>query len=330
MFAKDNVERRSNEAPVIKKKASFGPFKFKNFFQSSKGKDAGGSGNGISKYREQLAVLAPSKRVNQPSQLHSGTGSLPNRYDQRAPYQSHSQSLPRPVPRPPPICTSFPQGDGFSSPYAPTSTCDSSPNVLPYMAGAGDGWDTPFLPYPPAASRSRHANYNTEFPFPVVPSHQVEDDPMEQLVVQDDNARKGRVTSAAFEYQEFETDVRNSGQLDSSVSSNEYKEGTVTDDLARSTNSHTQSLRKSPLGGQCRNHPTNEQTMRIPRPPAFAPATKQTNDAPRTSSRDRQTAIYRSKLPSFSINRFRGCVFDLGYGAFNATAAVGYPSTRLL
>ncbi|KAJ9099954.1 hypothetical protein QFC21_003962 [Naganishia friedmannii] len=239
---KEHVEARPQEVPTIKKKASFGPFKFKNFFQSNKGKDA----SGIPKHREQLAVLASSNRGNQPSQQYSRTGSLPNRYDQRSTFHSHTQSS-RPVLRPPPICTSFPRGNGFSSPYAPTSTYDSSPigNVLPYMAGAGDGWNTPFLPYPPAVPQAHRTNYNTEFPFPVVPSHLVEDDPMEQLVVQDDAVRKGRVTSVAFEYQEFETDIRNSAHLDSSVSSKENAERYVDDDLESSADTHALSLRKS-------------------------------------------------------------------------------------
>jgi hypothetical protein len=268
---KENIDPRPQQAPpVIKKKASFGPFKFKNFFQSNKGKEASSVVVGFPKHREQpLSVLASSNRVNQPaSQVYSGTASLPsNRYDRRTTFNhSHTHTqLPRPVPRPPPICTSFPRGNSsFSSPYAPSSIYDSSSlsaNALPYKAGAGDGWDTPFLPYPPPAAPPsyRHTNYNnTEFPFPVtiVPFHHVEDDSMEQLLMQDDTAAgRGRVTSAAFEYQEFETDdLRNSTQLGSSVSSNNENTDryatttTVMDNLARDTDACFLSLRKSQSG----------------------------------------------------------------------------------
>lgn len=241
----DLGDSQPHAVPVIKKKSSFGPFKFKNFFQSSKGKDPSGN-NGIRKYKEPLAVLGPSNRVNQPTQVYAGNQS----YDRRTTFHSQQahHHMSRPIPRPPPICTTFPPVNDFASPYAPTSIYNSSPNnALPYMAGAGDGWDTPFLPYPPArAPVSHRTEYNnTEFPFPVVPSQHPEEESMEQLVVPDDHyAGCGtRVTSAAFEYQEFETDVRHSAQLDRSVSSRQSTERyTAADDLE----AHALSARNPP------------------------------------------------------------------------------------
>lgn len=81
------------------------------------------------------------------------------------------------------------------------------------MAGAGDGWNTPF------ATRSgvvpSRSVETPGYPFPAVALHPARQEPQDQLGVPAEAARHERVPSAAFEYQEFETSLRNSGQLSS-------------------------------------------------------------------------------------------------------------------
>lgn len=79
------------------------------------------------------------------------------------------------------------------------------------MSGAGDGWDTPF---PMRADViSPRFTETTGFPFPA--ARRANHEAMELLAVPGDAGRHERVPSAAFEYQEFETSLRNSGQLSS-------------------------------------------------------------------------------------------------------------------
>lgn len=113
-------------------------------------------------------------------------------------------------PRPPLITTSVSRLNSYPSLYANEPSIDGTPVTLPYMYGAGDGWNTPCLPQRDSHSKETNA---TAFPFPPTDISASRNPPTERLTAAADTGRHERVPSAAFEYQEFETSLRSSARL---------------------------------------------------------------------------------------------------------------------
>ena len=137
------------------------------------------------------------------------------------------------------ITTSVARLNSYPSPYANEPFIDGTPGTLPYMYGAGDGWNTPCLP-----RRDSHPKQETTadaFPFSptdISVSHTLA---TERLTTAADTCRHERAPSAAFEYQEFETNLRSSARLSGIIGSADNvtqadKENTLTPKSGTSPN----------------------------------------------------------------------------------------------
>lgn len=126
------------------------------------------------------------------------------------------------------------------------------------MAGAGDGWNTPFpMRYDIAHSRPVGT---PGYPFPAVAIHSAKPEPQDHLVVPTEAARHERVPSAAFEYQEFETSLRNSGQLSSTHGSGEdVADSDMENDAGYLSVRSSPKPPSYPVGGMGRNYGTPRQ-----------------------------------------------------------------------
>lgn len=212
---KENIPLRQPENPIIKKKSSLGAFRFKNFFQSSKTKETVSRISDL-QTKIQPFPLSPTVHPNQPG--HHAVSSDAYTSLHAHPHQSSIRSSAHVYsargnakPRLPLITTSVPRFRQYSSPYSAEPAPGSPHDALPYASGAGDGWHTPF-PARSIVGPSKYAE-SPGYPFPAVAAHSVKQEPQDCLVVPADSARHERAPSAAFEYQEFETSLRNSGQL---------------------------------------------------------------------------------------------------------------------
>jgi hypothetical protein len=206
---KENVPLKQHDNPVIKKKSSLGAFKFKNFFQI-KPKD--------SSERPQSTLQssrpAPNPQAVKPDQAIRRADSYSTLNTQHKSVMAPSRPLPPSAyaarPRLPLIATSAARINAYTCPESNETFSHTSPDTLPYMSGAGDGWNTPFPAKPDMGTRQMES---TGFPFP--PTQMPRSYAMERLAAPSDVGRHERAPSAAFEYQEFETSLRNSGRLSS-------------------------------------------------------------------------------------------------------------------
>jgi hypothetical protein len=206
---KENVPLKQHHNPVIKKKSSLGAFKFKNFFQI-KPKEAS------ERPQSTLQSFRPT-----PNQQAVKLDQAIRRADSYSTFDTQYQSAMAPSrplppssyaarPRLPLIATSAARINAYTCPESNETFSHTSTDTLPYMSGAGDGWNTPFRAKPDMGTRQMES---TGFPFPhtqMPRSHA-----MECLAATSDVGRHERAPSAAFEYQEFETSLRNSGRLSS-------------------------------------------------------------------------------------------------------------------
>lgn len=119
-------------------------------------------------------------------------------------------------PRLPLIRTSGVRLNSYTAPYSNETFSDTSPSTLPYMSGAGDGWNTPL---PGRQDLRIQPTNETGFPFPPTANYMPCSHAMERLAPSADAGRHERAPSAAFEYQAFETSLRNSGRLSSILGS---------------------------------------------------------------------------------------------------------------
>ncbi|KAI5451732.1 hypothetical protein NCC49_001379 [Naganishia albida] len=228
---KENIPLRSTENPIIKKKSSLGAFRFKNFFQPSKIKES--ITRADSQPKVQSFLLSPKVHPNQPGHHAVSpdaytTGHAHSLQSSVRPSSHQLSTRSNARPRLPLLTTSMSRFNQSSSPYSAEPAFPSPHGTLPYMAGAGDGWNTPFPTR--CAIVSSRADDSVGYPFPAVTSHRAKHDPQDHLAVPPESAGHERAPSAAFEYQEFETSLRNSGQLSSIHGSGEEsdKENTTT------------------------------------------------------------------------------------------------------
>lgn len=217
---RENVPLKQHENPVIKKKSSLGAFRFKNFFQS-KPKDSGERPQSTM----QSPRAAPDPQAVKPDRAIRRADSyttLDTRFKSTiAPSRPQPPSHYASRPRLPLITTSVARLNSYTSPYSNETFSDTS-GSLPYMSGAGDGWSTPF----PAKTDLRTQQLDsTGFPFPRTATQIPRSRAMEHLAASTDASRHERAPSAAFEYQEFETSLRNSGRLSSILGGGDSNKG---------------------------------------------------------------------------------------------------------
>ncbi|GHJ86871.1 hypothetical protein NliqN6_3273 [Naganishia liquefaciens] len=215
-LAKENIPLTQHDFPVIRKKTSLGAFRFKNFFQT-KTKDS--SERKASQSRPPLFAPTPLIR---PAILHNGMArstsftrfeEVPNR-PRMAPPRPPSSFRDQAQPRLPLIATSVARLNSYSSPRGNDNLLDETSSSLPYMYGVGDGWSTPC---PPQLNTEYKERTETAFPFPPAAASLSRDPSNAFLHATTDTGRHQRAPSAAFEYQEFETTLRNSARLSSIV-----------------------------------------------------------------------------------------------------------------